>query len=56
MASRLAILSGVPMSGADDAMRDASFGRIGSCRDVAEEGRRVRFHRRQFASHDAAAP
>ena len=38
------------------AMGDAGLGRIGSRLDVAEKGRRVRPHRRELASHEAADP
>ena len=37
-------------------MGDAGLGRIGSRLDVAEEGRRVRPHRRQVAAHDSCRP
>ena len=53
---RLAILAGEPASDPGGAMGDAGLGRIGSRLDVAEEGRRVRPHRRQLASHEAADP
>ena len=53
---RLAILAGEPACDPGDAMGDAGLGRIGSRLDVAEEGRSVRPHRRQLASHVAADP
>ena len=56
MIPRLAILAGEPASHSGGAMGDAGLRRIGSRLDVAEEGRRVRPHRRQFASHVAADP
>ena len=56
MIPRFAILAGEPASDPGGAMRDAGLGRIGSRLDVAEEGRGVRPHRRQLASHVAAGP
>ena len=56
MIPRLAILAGEPASHPGGAMGDAGLGRIGSRLDVAEEGRGVRPHRRQLASHVAAGP
>ncbi len=52
----LAIFAGEPMSDPDRAVSDAGLRRIGSRLDVAEEGRSVRPHRRQLASHVAADP
>ena len=53
---RLAILAGEPARDPGGAMGDAGLGRIGSRLDVAEEGRCVRPHRWQLASHVAADP
>ena|ERR1700733_3778214 len=41
MAARFAVLSGEPMREPSCAVSDASLSRIGSCLDVAEEGRGV---------------
>ena len=53
---RLVILAGEPASHPGGAMRDASLGRVGSRRDVAEEGRSLRPHRAQLSSRVAARP
>ena len=55
MIPRLRILAGGPASDPGGAMRDTGLGRLGS-RDVAEEGRGMRPHRWQLASHEAADP
>ena len=56
MLARFGVFSGEPVSGPEDPMSDAGLGRIGSRRDVGEEGRRVRSHRRKIAPHVAADP
>ena len=56
MIPRLAIFAGEPARDPGGAMGDAGLGRIGSRLDVAEEGRCVRLHRWQLASHVAADP
>ena len=53
---RLAILAGEPAGDPGGAMGDAGFGQLGFRRDVVEEGRSVRPHRRQLAPHVAADP
>ena len=53
---RFAILAGEPASDPGGAVRNAGLGQIGFRLDVAEEGRRVRPHRRQVATHVAADP
>ena len=54
--ARLLILTGEPMGGPEDAMRDTGLGQIVSYHDVAQESRRMRPHRRQLAAHEAARP
>ena len=51
MMPRFYKLSGKPVGDALGPMRDAGFGRIGSRRNVAEEGLGVGPHRRQLATH-----
>jgi hypothetical protein len=50
------MLAGEPAADPGGAVGYAGLRRIGFRRDVAEEGRRVRPHRRQLASHVAADP
>ena len=56
MIPRFAVLSGEPMRDSGRAVCDSGLRQIGSCLDVAEEGRRVRPHRGQLAAHVAADP
>ena len=56
MIPRLAIFAGEPARYPSGAMGDAGLRQIGSRLDVAEEGRSVRPHRRQFAAHEVAGP
>jgi len=53
---RLRVLAGEPACEPGGPMCDPRLGRIGSCLDIAEEGRCVRPHRWQLASHVAAGP
>ena len=48
--------SGEEVGHALDPMRDPCLAKIRFRRDVGEEGRRLRFHRRKVASHIAAGP
>ena len=56
MIPRFTIFAGEPASDPGGAMCDAGLGGIGSRLDVAEEGRGVRPHRWQVASHVVADP
>ena len=52
----LRVLAGVPAIHSSGAIGDAGLRRIGTRLDVIEEGRRVRPHRWQVASHEATDP